>query len=222
MSKLYDLQEVVEETGLPERTVRYYLAKVLGAPSGTRGRKSYYDQVTVDQLMLAQQILMRDYDPQRGEVKPTLSEFRAWIGSLSEDEVKELVEMPYRIKPKTLLNPSNKQAMESSVYSSASKAPEKQASFDPMGSLKSMSTTDKLNFLTETQEKTGNYKTDSDDTAAQYLDRVMGPRRPHQQSRWQTHDFGPELQIRTRKPLSPEQQKQLMLTGQLLQSVLEG
>ena len=41
MSKLYDLQELVDHIGLPERTVRYYLAKVLQAPGGTRGRKAF-------------------------------------------------------------------------------------------------------------------------------------------------------------------------------------
>ncbi|MEE4173970.1 MAG: MerR family transcriptional regulator [Xanthomonadales bacterium] len=100
--KLYDLKEIVAETGLPERTVRYYLSKVLEAPAGTPGRKSYYDQPTVDQLMLAQQILTRDYDPEKGEVKPTLREFRDWLDGLEEDEIRRLVEMPYRVKPKAL------------------------------------------------------------------------------------------------------------------------
>ena len=71
--------------GLPERTVRYYLSKVLEAPAGTPGRKSYYDQLTVDQLVLAQQILTQDYDPEKGEVKPTLREFRDWLDGLDED-----------------------------------------------------------------------------------------------------------------------------------------
>ena len=91
MTKLYDLKEIIEATGLPERTVRYYLSKVLEAPAGTPGRKSYYDQLTVDQLMLAQQILMRDYDPEKGEVKPTLREFRDWLDGLDEQEVRRLV-----------------------------------------------------------------------------------------------------------------------------------
>ncbi len=101
--KLYDLKEIVTETGLPERTVRYYLSKVIEAPSGTPGRKSYYDQLTVDQLMLAQQILTQDYDPEKGEVKPTLREFRDWLDGLDEAEVRRLVEMPYRVKPKALI-----------------------------------------------------------------------------------------------------------------------
>ncbi len=103
MTKLYDLKEIIEATGLPERTVRYYLSKVLEAPAGTPGRKSYYDQLTVDQLMLAQQILMRDYDPEKGEVKPTLREFRDWLDGLSEEEVRRLVEMPYKVMPKALI-----------------------------------------------------------------------------------------------------------------------
>ncbi len=122
MPKLYDLNEIVETTGLPERTVRYYLSKVLEAPGGTPGRKSYYDQVTVDQLMLAQQILTRDYDPKRGEVKPTLKEFRQWLDSLSEEEIRELVEMPYRIKPKPLSIRSTRKPVES--VSMSESAPE--------------------------------------------------------------------------------------------------
>ena len=41
----------------------------------------------MNQLLLAQQILMRDYDPKRGEVKPTLKEFREWIESLTPPEL---------------------------------------------------------------------------------------------------------------------------------------
>lgn len=177
MPKLYDLNEIVETTGLPERTVRYYLAKVLEAPGGTPGRKSYYDQVTVDQLMLAQQILARDYDPKRGEVKPTLKEFREWLDSLSEEEIRELVEMPYRIKPKPLEN----------------RKPGKED------------------------------KKAAKENAAQYLDRVMAhkPRSARHRPEWKTHRFGPELEIRTRQSLTPEQHRQIQLAGELIQSVLD-
>ena len=87
MSKLYDLQELVDKTGLPERTVRYYLAKVLEAPGGTRGRKAFYPQETLDQLKLAKQILMAPYDPKRGEVKPSLRDFQHWLNSHTAEEI---------------------------------------------------------------------------------------------------------------------------------------
>jgi hypothetical protein len=103
MSKLYDLQELVDHTGLPERTVRYYLAKVLQAPGGTRGRKAFYPQETLDQLKLAKQILMGPYDPKRGEVKPSLRDFQRWLKTQSPGEIKAMADMPYRIKPKVLL-----------------------------------------------------------------------------------------------------------------------
>ncbi len=104
MPKLYDLQELVYLTGLPERTVRYYLAKVLGAPGGTRGRKAFYPQETLDQLKLAKQILMEPYDPKRGEVKPSLRDFQQWLQNHSAEEIGTMAEMPYRIKPKALMS----------------------------------------------------------------------------------------------------------------------
>ena len=209
MSKLYDLQEIIEATGLPERTVRYYLAKVLQAPSGTPGRKSYYDQVTVDQLMLAQQILMRDYDPKLGEVKPTLREFREWIESLSEEETRELVEMPYRIKPKPISPGAEKR--------STSRLIAQQANVDFLEIPSGTREEPKSRISGKEDKKAEN------ENAAQYLDRVMAhaPRSARHRPEWHTHRFGPELEIRTRQSLTSEQRRQIRLAGELLQSVLE-
>jgi hypothetical protein len=101
--KLYAFQDLVDNVGLPERTIRYYLAKVLGEPAGTRGRKAFYTGETLDQLRLAKQVLMQEYDPKRGEVKPSLLEFQSWLGSLTAEEIQKMAEMPYSIKPKLLL-----------------------------------------------------------------------------------------------------------------------
>lgn len=211
MSKLYDLQEIVEATGLPERTVRYYLAKVLQVPGGTPGRKSYYDQVTVDQLMLAQQILMRDYDPKRGEVKPTLKEFREWVESLSEEETRELVEMPYRIKPKPAT------AMSSKIRESASMA------MNPIRDIDTLETPRFLRTRSDSRKPGEEDKKAETESAAQYLERVTpsAQRSARHRPEWQTHRFGKDLEIRTRQSLSSEQRRQLRLAGQLLQSVLE-
>ena len=159
MSKLYDLQELVNHTGLPERTVRYYLAKVLNAPGGTRGRKAFYVQETLDQLKLAKQILMVPYDSKRGEVKPSIRDFQNWLMSQSAEEINTMAEMPCRIKPKVLL---------------AASAPQHP------------------NVIR--------------DEPAQYME---------------SYKFGKDIEIRIRKQLTPAQQQQLALAGQLLQSMLE-
>ena len=112
MSKLYDLQELVDHTGLPERTVRYYLAKVLNAPGGTRGRKAFYPQETLDQLKLAKQVLMGPYDSKRGEVKPSLRDFQSWLKGQSAEEIRKMAGMPFSIKPKTLLAAAAPQMLE--------------------------------------------------------------------------------------------------------------
>ena len=209
MSKLYDLQEIVEATGLPERTVRYYLSKVLQAPGGTPGRKSYYDQVTVDQLMLAQQILTRDYDPKRGEVKPTLKEFRDWIESLSEAEIRELVEMPYRIKPKPV-TPASEKRMPSRMVE-----PPKDINLMDIPSFSRMASPRRSSGKEDKKAEHEN--------AAQYLDRVMAQksRSARHRPEWHTHSFGNNLEIRTRQSLTSEQRRQIHLAGELLQSVLE-
>ena len=103
MSKLFDFQQLVSETGLPERTIRYYLARVLNAPTGTRGRKTFYSQETLAQLKLTKQVLMQEYDPNRGEVKPSLEEFQNWLAGLSTEDIQKMSAMPYSIKPKMLL-----------------------------------------------------------------------------------------------------------------------
>lgn len=212
MSKLYDLNEIVETTGLPERTVRYYLSKVLEAPGGTPGRKSYYDQVTVDQLILAQQILTRDYDPKRGEVKPTLREFRQWLDSLSEEEIRELVEMPYRIKPKPVSTRSTRKPVEPISMSASAPRDIDHLEIPPFHSTTS-----------ENRKPGKEDKKAAKENAAQYLDRVMAhePRSARHRPEWKTHRFGPELEIRTRQSLTPEQHRQIQLAGKLLQSVLD-
>ncbi len=112
MSKLYDLQELMENTRLPERTVRYYLAKVLEAPPGTRGRKAFYPPETLDKLKLAKQVLMGPYDPARGEVKPSLREFQNWLKGLSAEEISKMAGLPFSIKPKALLAAAAPQVLE--------------------------------------------------------------------------------------------------------------
>ena len=210
MSKLYDLQELVDHTGLPERTVRYYLAKVLEAPGGTRGRKAFYAQETLDQLKLAKQILMRDYDPKRGEVKPSLRDFQLWLKSQSPEEIHTMAEMPYRIKPKMLLAAS---ASQRSFMS------EERARLPSEGASRSIK---RMKIKEESK--------DTRDSAAQYLDRVMGStqeptpdsdHRRHRRSRWESYRFGNDLKVSVRKPLTPAQKRQLKLAGQLLQSMLE-
>lgn len=206
MSKLYDLQELVDHTDLPERTVRYYLAKVLEAPGGTRGRKAFYPQETLDQLKLAKQILMGPYDPKRGEVKPSLRDFQRWLKTQSPEEIKVMAEMPYRIKPKVLLAASAPQMsiMESEPPTKAAK---------------------KSQLFVHKYVKKDRRKTK--DSAAQYLSRVMEApvseslKPPAQQIPWENHKFGDTLEIRTGKHLSPAQKRQLRLAGQLLQSMLD-
>lgn len=209
MSKLYDLQELVDHTGLPERTVRYYLAKVLEAPGGTRGRKAFYPQETLDQLKLAKHILMGPYDSKRGEVKPSLRDFQHWLKGHSAEEISMMAEMPYRIKPKALLAASAPQASvvrdDTSHYFAESTEP------------------DSGRYGEEDKEKTK-------DTAAQYLSRVMQTDREPtlrpgkqktQATPWEDFQFGDKLIIKVRERLTPAQKRQLALAGQLLQSMLE-
>lgn len=210
MSKLYDLQELVDHTGLPERTVRYYLAKVLDAPGGTRGRKAFYPQETLDQLKLAKQILMGPFDPKRGEVKPSLRDFKRWLKSQSTEEISSMAEMPYRIKPKKLLEAAAPQVAKTKAKEEDIFADEVFASAAPAYMLAD--------------------PTDATDSAAQYLRRFMGKDkrtkpapgdRPHQATPWESFQFGNDLEIKVRKRLSPAQKRQLDLAGRLLQSMLE-
>jgi DNA-binding transcriptional MerR regulator len=212
MSKLYDLKEIIEATGLPERTVRYYLSQLLEAPSGTPGRKSYYDQHTVNQLQLAKQVLMRDYDPDKGEVKPTLREFRDWLDNLGEREVQRLVEMPYRTMPAFSLRGRPARAT--------------QARPEPPAGV-SYNLPPEAALFANKNEAFKATRVSKKDSAAHYLDRLTETQQPGAAGRpapqaWHTHRFGDQLEIRTRKPLSREQQHQLQLAGELLKTIIEG
>lgn len=209
MSRLYDLQELVEQTSLPERTVRYYLNKVLEAPGGTRGRKAFYTQETLNQLKLAKQVLMREYDPKRGEVKPSLLDFKRWLRTLTKSDIRDMVDMPYRFKPKTLLaasapTPPRRQARQQ-VARSADRSSE---------AMHAEASSPKAKMEVKRKNK---------DSAARYLEKVMGPApaKPRRHE-WQRFPFGDDLEIRTRKKLTAEQNEQLRLAGKLLQSVLNG
>ena len=224
MSKLYDLQELVDHTGLPERTVRYYLAKVLEAPGGTRGRKAFYPQLTLDQLKLAQQILMAPYDAKRGEVKPSLRDFKRWLKSQTAEEIHQMAEMPYRIKPKVLLAASAPQEVRLEAPQEAPhEAPQEEMDMD-QGPAAFMQDFSEENAHSKHKEY---HVKESTDSASQYLSRVMGTNQgtasvsAKQAAPWQKFRFGDDLVIKTRTPLSPTQKQQLTLAGQLLQSMLK-
>jgi len=48
---------------------------------------------------------------------------------------------------------------------------------------------------------------------------VVHPRQPAQPTRWQSFQFGDDIEIKIRKQLTPAQRRQLALAGQLLQSM---
>lgn len=210
MSKLYDLQELVEHTGLPERTIRYYLAKVLEAPGGIRGRKAFYPQETLDQLKLAKHILMGPYDPKRGEVKPSLRDFQLWLKSHTTEEISTMATMPYRIKPKALMSAITPQHP---VVKNEDLTPR---------------LVDRKEFISHSQHKENKQK--PKESAAQYLNKVMGTKQTatrvaragqDRRDQWNSFRFGDDLEIRIRQQLTPAQKQQLSLAGQLLQSMLE-
>ena len=210
MTKLYDLQAIIVATGLTERTARYYLAKLLKTPPGTPGRKSYYDQATVDRLILAQRILSQDYDPGRGEVRPSLKELRDWLQGLTEDEAHELAMAPYRIKPKSLVMAAQPSEAPQQVSSSSSNSiDELRASIASQFS--AMKTADKLSFL----EEAGDEK----DNSSSLADLPAGTKLPADD--WEIHGFGSGLQIRTRQKLDDKQRQQIEHIGQLLRSLLD-
>jgi hypothetical protein len=232
MTQLYDLTTLLEKPGLPERTVRYYLAKVLEAPGGTPGRKAWYTQETLEQLLLARDVLMREYDPKRGEVKPSLRDFKDWLRTLSEEEIREMVEMPYRVKPKMLTTysaPVAKQIQAEPLSASSESMPN-------MESLEDLPDSEVNEHSAAYSRKSGEEdKKNIKDSAMDYLDRVMSPEKRREQRRreqhhppphrqppvWKTRRFGNDLEIRTRTRLTPGQERQIELAGQLLEAMLK-
>ena len=142
--------------------------------------------------------------------------FRDWLDALSEEEIRELAEMPYRIKPKQLLEAA---------------APQAPKTVDPDEEVFAASS-DLALFIEDNDDikDIKESRTGTKDSAAQYLRRFMGPdqgigpamrRSHHQPPTWESFKFGNDLEIKVRKPLSPAQKRQLDLAGRLLQSMLE-
>ena len=128
-----------------------------------------------------------------------------------------MAEMPYRIKPKTLMAASVPQDMQSASRDMQVND-EEPAPY----------TFERREPGNRSHGKEDRKKTT--DSAAQYLDRVMGskqeahqnPRqRQYRQTPWQSFQFGNDLEIKIRKRLTPAQKHQLALAGQLLQSMLD-
>ena len=67
----------------------------------------------------------------------------------------------------------------------------------------------------------------AEDSASNYLDRIMGPD-PHRKpeppraEHWNEFQFGHDLVIRVRTPLTRDQRRQVELAGALLKSVVGG
>jgi len=118
-----------------------------------------------------------------------LMDFQKWLKTLSATEIREMAEMPYRIKPKMLLQASAPQAMQEEASKSPDNWSENARSIPP-------------NALKEDRKK------NTKDSAAQYLDRVMESKSkpPGHSQQWQSFRFGDDLEIRARKQLTPRQQ----------------
>jgi hypothetical protein len=243
MAKLYDIKELMAETGLSERTLRYYLAEVVHAPSGTPGRKAYYPREVLDQLQVARRVLQGDYDPKRGEVKPTLRAFREWLATLSPEDVREMAEMPYRIRPKQLVSwdaaaarsgapagtaESARAAKAPASEAAADEAPapmsrrpaagKKRREYDDAPAMMHKMDSRKLSAPMRKEDKAA-----ENESAADYLDRVAGQKTPPkpEPGPWRRYRFGDELEIKTRRRLTDAQERQLKLAGKLLRNMLE-
>ncbi|HEV2528898.1 MAG TPA: MerR family transcriptional regulator [Thermomicrobiales bacterium] len=77
-TRRYDINELEEETGIPARTVRYYISRGLLAPAYGRGPSATYDVGHLLRLRLIARM--------KAERRP-LEEIRDRLGELTDDEV---------------------------------------------------------------------------------------------------------------------------------------
>jgi DNA-binding transcriptional MerR regulator len=78
----YSIQELEEETGIPARTIRYYITRGLLAPAYGRGPSARYDLGHLLRLRLIEQLK---------EQRLSLEEIRERLGELSDADVEELL-----------------------------------------------------------------------------------------------------------------------------------
>jgi len=207
--ELLDRVNAVVREPWAETKLRYYLLKVLEEKKDTRGVVATYPAATLGKLVFLATLLER-------EPKPPL---RVAVNLLAElpDEVlhrigmgEESVEFGY----------ADFDAYEPPIFRTESgrSAPRDD---HPFGHVLPMQSAE---FTPRSPEPTA-------DSAARYADRAfasyLGSLRsasaPRSGDDWKHERFGPDLQVRyrSRRPLTPAQEKQLRMAGELIRAILD-
>lgn len=104
MKKHLSFKELAEETKVPERTVRYYIARGILEPPLKRGPKATYSEKHKETLMKIKELQ---------EQGLTLSEIARFFVSIAPHEKPEIEDLQSNIEPVTKLLPSETQIKES-------------------------------------------------------------------------------------------------------------
>jgi hypothetical protein len=193
--------------------LRYYLLDVLDERVGKPGREATYSSLTLGKLMFLCKVL-------ESPMQPTIKQALLMMERLSNEELRRIgegeEEIEYGIPD---VDESGK-----AVYRTLSgrTAPQED---HPFGRVMNLSATSPLFENAMYQKKTLDLdrKHGAADYVASEFERYLGrdDQSPvKRDTNWQTFRFGPDLQIRYRKPLTQSQEKRLRLAGELLHSIL--
>ena len=202
----YSLTELAAESGVPGRTIRYYIAQgVLPAPIHG-GPSTRYGQGHVDRLHLIR-MLQRQHQP--------LAEIRARLEALSDDESHALIEQPVG-QPDSAIDYIRKLMTPAQAHAPAPAMPPPAARFaapapvpaQPPSRLKSI-------LRPRTHESPAPYGTSpSADAMALPL---PGPAR----SQWERISLDPDIELHVRRPLRRHQNKAVERSVTLGRQLLE-
>jgi hypothetical protein len=197
----------------PDTKLRYYLLDVLEEKVGQRGRAATYPATTLGKLLFLAAVL-------ESPLQPTIKQAVQMMEKVSDEELTRIGTGEEKIE----YGVPDVDESGRAVYRTLSgrTAPQDDHPFGRVMSLESREevspSADMSMLITDPVERKG-----AADYVTSQFERYLSRSAPEPERRvpkWRTYRFGPDLQIRCRKPLTPGQKKQLSLAGELLRAAL--
>jgi hypothetical protein len=195
--------------------LRYYLLDVLNEKVGTPGQEATYPAKTLGKLLFLVEVMENP-----GPLQPTIKQAVLMLEKLSDEDLTRIgsgeEEIEYGVPD---VDESG-----TAVYRTLSGRTAPQHDH-PFGRVMDLATGEEVSPsadmsmpITDPAERKGA----ADYVASQFASYISRSEKTsvRRGPGWKTLSFGPDLQIRYRKPLTPGQKKQLRLAGELLQAVL--
>jgi hypothetical protein len=181
--------------------LRYYLREVLEEPPQKRGKESTYSDLTLNKLLFISKLMDSNLSPSIRQLKEILLE-------VSDEEVTRIAEGTERLE--IGVPDFDGSGMPGVRTIKGEFLPDEDPSVGRI-----------LQTSLQIDDRVESRMEDPKDSAADYMKKQftksIGNAR---HSKWQSVELGPDLEIRYRRNLTKQQEKQLKLAGELLRSIV--